>query len=389
MAMDLYSVTVMAALVVNVSAVVFILETVIRRDEGASRVWTLAFLAGMVASIAYVAWAYDRSQWWAVATGNAAFVAATALMWLGSRTFNGRRGVWAPAAVGVGVLATAGAALAAGPDGGDWAGAAVMFMAIVIVAGLGCAECLRGAMRAARIAGALAAVLGLQSGYFLLRTIALVTAGPDSVIFQTWFSTVTASFLTVTFTVVSLVAASVLRAGRTPVRGLAELGRAVRADGGIVPAAQFDVALRGLLTRAAWRDELVAVLAVAIEDLDQIASAFGGEVARDISDAWRAGVRRHLPAAARIGGDGAHRLVAATVVASPAEAHRIGTRLARGLFEDLRAVPGSVLPVIGVGVALTDVDGNDADALLVAARRESARREPVAHSAHGLDPAGA
>ena len=46
MTLDLDSVLVMTALVVNVSGILFIVETLLRRDEGAGRVWALAFLAG-------------------------------------------------------------------------------------------------------------------------------------------------------------------------------------------------------------------------------------------------------------------------------------------------------------------------------------------------------
>ncbi len=67
---DLASVLVMTALVVNVSGILFIVETLLRRDEGAGRVWALAFLAGMLTTLSYIVWVQSPGAWWAVAVGN-------------------------------------------------------------------------------------------------------------------------------------------------------------------------------------------------------------------------------------------------------------------------------------------------------------------------------
>ncbi|WP_245570337.1 hypothetical protein [Microbacterium luticocti] len=388
MIFDLPSVVMMTAVVVTVTAAVFILETILRRDEGAGRLWSVAFLSGTVSTLAYLVWAFDRGAWWAVAVGNAAYVAVAGLLWLGCRSFNGRRMPQAGALTAVGIVAAGVAALAAGPDGGDWAGAVVMFCGIALFCVLGCVECLRGELTRTRSAWALAAVLGVDGAYFVVRTVVFLAAGPDSDLFRTWFGTVTACVLLVTFTIVSLTVTSVLRAGRTPVRSVEQIARSTGADTGVMRYEQFAIAARGLLTRAAWHDELVAVFAVRIDDLDQISTAFGSEVAHGIVEAWRRGVRRHTPAAARVGEDGTRGLVVATVVLSAAEARRIATTIAQGVFEELRAVPGSVIPVVGVGLALSDTLGDDLDTLLAAARADSAGRQAVADSADGLDPAG-
>jgi len=386
MNLDVLSLQVMTAVVVNVSAIVYIVGTVIRRDEGASRLWSVAFLSGMACTIAYMVWAADRDAWWAVAVGNATFVGVTAALWLGCRSYNGHGMRW-PA-----LLSVAGIALAfmgvliQGPDGGDWAGAVEMFVPLAVFGALGCIESLRGELFATRTAWALAIVLGLQSLYFTVRTIALLALGPESAFFQVWLGTVPLSFLVVTFTIVTIVATSVLRAGRTQVRGIDAVARATGADVGIMLFEQFTIVTRALLTRAQWRQELVAVFAVRIDDLEQISTAFGSEAARGVVETWRRGVRRHAPAAARIGQDGVNGLIMATVVSSAAEARSVATRMGQGVFEELRAVPGSVIPVVGVGIALSDTLGSDLETLMAAARADSAGREPVAHAADGLDP---
>ena len=80
MTLDLASVVLMTALVVNVSGVLFIAETLLRRDEGAGRIWALGFLAAMLTTLAYTMWTQDPSAWWAITVGNAAFVAGTGCM---------------------------------------------------------------------------------------------------------------------------------------------------------------------------------------------------------------------------------------------------------------------------------------------------------------------
>jgi hypothetical protein len=340
----------------------------------------------MACTLAYLVWASDRDAWWAVAAGNAAFVGVTATIWLGCLSYNGRRMRWPTAAAVAGIAAAFLGVLAEGPDGGDWAGAIEMFVALAVFAAAGCVECLRGQLYRTRTAWALAFVLGLQFVYFMVRIVVLVAWGVQSPFFRDWLGTIPTSFLVVSFTIVALVSISVLRAGRTQVRGVDLIARNTGADIGVLVSEQFVFAARGLLTRAEWRQELVAVFAVRIDDLDQISTAFGSEVARGIVETWRRGVRRHAPAAARVGEDGVNGLVLATVVTSAAEARRVAARIAQGVFEDLRAVPGSVIPEVGVGIALSDTLGSDLETLLAAARADSTGGQSVARAADRLDP---
>ncbi len=110
-----------------------------------------------------------------------------------------------------------------------------------------------------------------------------------------------------------------------------------------------------------------------VEDLEQISTAFGSEVARTITDTWRTGVRRHAPADALVADDGPTGLLVGVIVDSPPHARRVAAAIYRGLFEDLGQVGGGVIPVVGVGVGLSDAAGYDAASLMRLAR-EAARR---------------
>jgi GGDEF domain-containing protein len=373
MTLHLSSVLVITALVVNVSGILFILETFLRRDEGAGRIWSVGFLAAMLTTLAYAVWAQSDGAWWPVAVGNAAFVAGTGFMWLGCRRFNARRMTWAAVLVAVAVLAAGISVAVEGDRGGDWAGALWMFAALVVFAGAGAVECFRGALRRSRTAWVLGAVLAFQSLYYVARTTVFVVSGPESDVFQAGFGTMSLSFLTVTLTIVAVVVTSVLRASRAPMRGYVAPAGAERSTRGIEPHAAFARSLAELCERAAIRSEPVAVTSVRIDDLEQISSAFGSEVAGAVGDTWRASVRKHAPANAMVAEDGASGLLVALAVPSAQEARRQAGAIYRGVFDDLGRVGGGVIPVVGIGIALTEsVGGEPADLMRVA--REAASR---------------
>ncbi|WP_374977868.1 hypothetical protein ACEYYH_09115 [Microbacterium trichothecenolyticum] len=372
MNLDLPSVLIMTALVVNVSGVLFILETLLRRDEGAGRIWSVAFLAAMLTTLAYTIWAQSDGAWWAIAVGNAAFVAGTGCMWLGCRRFNRRDMRWSSVLV-AGAVAMAVIAVAVDREAGDWAGALWMFVPLLCFAGAGAVECLRGDMRESRTAWVLGAVLGFQSLYYVSRTTAFVTSGPDSALFQTAFGTISTSYLTVTLTIVAVVVTSVLRASRAPMRGYLREARAVDDEQGILSDASFAAVLEGLCRRAERRFEPIAVTAVRLDDLDQISTAFGSDVAGAVAAAWRTGVRHHAPTNAVVGQDGHTGLVIGLAVASPQEARRQAGAIYRGLFDDLGKVGGGVIPVVGVGVALSESAGYEPAELMRVAREAASR----------------
>lgn len=371
MQLDDFSVAAVTGLVVVVCGVTFIAETLVRRDEGAGRIWAVAFLCAIGTAVSYGVWVLEPATWWAVAAGNGLFVAGTGSMWLGCRRFNDRGLLWAALLVVAGVVGAVLSAALPGPDGGPWAGALWMFVALLVFAAAGAVEAMRPEMGRLRTAWGLALVLGLQALFYVSRTTAFLVSGPDSALFQTWFGTTTASLLTVVLTIVVAIVASVLRAARAPLRGFEPESRTT--DDEILPPGEFRASLTGLCARAAWRSDVIGVIAVRIDDVDQISTAFGSEVARTVHDAWRTSVRRHAPAEAFVGEDDDMGLLVGVRVESLTDARRQAARIYRGAFEDLGGVTGGVIPMVGVGVALSDAVGYGPDEL-VAVAHEAARR---------------
>lgn len=373
MILDVGSVLAVAALVVNLAGAVFILETLLRRDEGAGRIWALAYLSAMLMTLSYVLWIQTRDSWWAIAVGNGAIVASSGFMWLGCRLFNGRRMSEASLGVAAAVVVSTGAVLVEGSAGGDWAGAEWMFIALVLLAGAAGIECLRGALLASRTAWVLAFALGAYALYYVSRTTAFLTSGPDSSLFQSGFGTIPTTFVTVAYTIIAVITTSVLLASRAPMRGDPRAAGTGESADGIVDEARFASELAALCSRAERRSESVGVISVRIDDLDQVSTAFGSEVARSVSDTWRHGVRRHAPSNAFVGEDGPNGLVVGVLVASAADARRQAAVIYRGLFDDLGDVTSGVIPVVGVGVGLSDAAGYDSAELTRVAREAASR----------------
>lgn len=381
--LDQVTLSLMTAVVVIVSGLFFIFETLVRRDEGAGRVWSVAFLSAMLTTLSYMVWALDPTAMWPIAIGNTTFVVGTGCMWLGCRVFNRRRMAPAVAAVALGGGGAITTVLVAGPHGGSWAGAPWMFACLLVFAALGGVESLRGDMGTYRTAWGLCAVLGAQALFYVGRILAASIAGFDGRLFTVWFGTVPTSILTVVLTIVAVVVTSVLRADRAGQRGHVRVASSSPlGDDAVLPLPAFTLLLARACARATARGEELAVLAVRMDDLPRIARAFGAESASDIAETARASVVRHAPALALVGEDGPGGLLLAASVSSEPDARRQAGIIHRGLLDDLSDVAAGIVPVIGVGLVLTGPDDErDADpeaapaaAQLVAGAREAARR---------------
>ncbi|MGC5169720.1 hypothetical protein ACPW96_04270 [Micromonospora sp. DT81.3] len=368
-----FTVSVMTALVLMVAGAVFVIETLLRKDEGAGRVWALAFLAGMLTTVAYLVWGVSPRTWWAVAVGNGSFVAGTGLLWLGSRRFNERPMMVPSLVVGAASLAASIAVVIDGPDGGDWAGAIVMFVGIAAFAVAGTVETVTGEMGRNRNAAGLALVLGLQAAYYIVRSFVFIAFGPESWLFERWFNTIVTSLLTVTLTIVAVVTTSVLRAGKAQLPGRPQTTVLGMARDGVLLSDAFQRVLADRTAHARRNGELMGVISTRLDDLAQLSTAFGSAEAQQVQRAWRASAVRFAPTSAFVGDDGEGGVAIGVHPTSQADARRMATRVSAGMSEALAALGTSVVPVLGVGVALTDTVGYDPGKLVDAARDASAR----------------
>lgn len=360
--LDLTTVSAMTALVVISAGVVFLFETVLRQEDRVGRIWALAFLSGILSAVSYVVWAVRPETWWAVAVGNACFVATTGFLWLGCRVFNRRGLTWAGPALAVVVALTAGVVLVMGEDGGSWAGAPVTYMSQAALAAAAVVECLRGDLRRIRSAVVLTGIFAVECVFFLVRTLVLLVAGEDSDMFLVWWGTIPTSILTVVLTIVAAVLTSVLRAERSQLKGRRGPSAPATTDG-ILDDGSFCRLIDDALVRARARGELLVVVAIGIADLRQVAAAFGVQDADRLQAAFREAVRVSAPTQAWIGEHPGGFLLIAMVAESEDAAWRTASDLTVPVYQRLAALETSVVPAIEVGVAAS---GSDTGAVALA-----------------------
>ena len=370
---DLFTVNLIVAIVTITAGVMYLVETLLRREVGAGRVWALAFLSGMLTVTAYLVWQATDEPWVAIAIGNSALVATGGFFWLGARSFNGRRirtaGIIVAAAVTVELLAT----LLPGPDADEWAGSVTMFIGVATFSMLGSIESRRGTMGALLSSLGFTIVMALVAVYYYARALVLATQGPQSELFTTWFSSSITGLVSIVLTIVALTTATMLRSGRVTVRHDSGHSTLHVSPDGILSAASLHAALPSVLNRARAADELFGVVALRMDDLSQIGLAFGTSEQEAISELWRSGVRRYAPTFSLVGPADDDAMLIAFEPAARADATRIASRVQRRLLDDFAARGSAVIPVVGIGVALSDDLGYDPKTLVDAAQRAAKR----------------
>lgn len=373
MNLDPDTVKLITALVVHVAGGVFVLETMLRKDDRAGRVWALGFIAGMIATEAYLLAAITEAGWWAIALGNAAWVATLGLLWIGCRVFNGKHGRGAPILVAAGALIAFVAVLFDAGAGTSWSGAWVMFVGNSLFSGLGAIETMLGVMRRTRTALGLGVVLALACVFQVVRLISAITLGTENELFRAWVSSGVAGVATICLVIVAVVTASVLRTEHVRLRGTEDSSLMAIAPDGVLLEPSFVRVLGGRLMRANRRAELFAVLVIHIDSLTRIATAFGADEAEHVRQAARAATRRLSPTTAALGTDDHGTLMLAFQPSSPAHARQLAARMHRALLDQLGTAGVPVVPPIGMGVSLTNVTGYDRDTLLDAAKTAATR----------------
>lgn len=380
MTIDSFTINVVVAVVTITAAVLYLLETLLRREVGAGRVWALGFLSGVLTVICYLVWRAAPEPWVAIAIGNAALSSTIGFFWLGCRSFNDRPLRYPAVVVGVVAVVLMIATLSAGPAGGDWAGSELMFFAIAAFSLLGAVESRRGAMGGVWSSLGLTIVLVFVGAYYFARGIVLAVEGPKGTTFQTWFNSGNTGLVSIVLTIAALTTATMLRSGRITVRNDAYHEALELSPDGLLSSRSFTMALPRVVDRAMRREELFAVIALRIDDLTQISIAFGADEEAAISTLHREGSRRYAPTFALIGGGSGDSVLIAFLPASEADARRVASRIQRRLLDDFAKRGSAVIPVVGVGVALSRDVGYDA-ARLVEGAQEAARRSSTSPEA--------
>lgn len=353
-----------SGLVVTAAGASFVISSILRRDDQVARLWGLGFISGMLATIAYAAWAYSPGLWWATGVGNAALTFAMGAMWSGCRVFNGLRPwLWVVTVVTAVVLF---AVVLRGPDAGGWAGAAETYAAIALFSAAAAVSTLRGALRPRINARILTVVFTAVSAFYLARTIVFLAYGESSPQFLDNFGTVNTTMLNIGFLTLASISFSVLQSERRP-----DQRRELAADRGSIPGVSggrlFEQQAADWLRRAHRSDEALTLAILEVENLDQMNVALGSEFGDRAIQTVGWVTRDNVPTTSIVGRISPRRFAVLTAMPSVgrdrAVAERVMTALAENPIDEIEGVRA----IATFGVASTREAGYDYADLLRAA----------------------
>ncbi|MDR6692291.1 GGDEF domain-containing protein [Microbacterium sp. 1154] len=384
MNLDVLTMQAAATLVIVAATVMYLLDTLMLKDGLPGRLWASAYLSGTFSATCYLAWLLLPDVYIAVAVGNGAFVAATGFIWLGCVAFNGRAVRRGALVLSTAVFVTVVAALAAGPEGGSWAGAVPFFLGNALFAATGAIETRRDAIARRWSSSGLTMVLAVETVWFVARTAVFIWLGPDSDLFRNAFDTRVSALLTISLLIAAVVVTSVLRANESALRGTAGTRRLSVDANGVLFRESFEATLGIICARAQAAGEGVCVLGIRIDDLKRVAVAFGPDDAERLVLEMRASVRRHAPTMALVGEADAAGLAVAFTTTPTTDVRRAARVLHERVVADLARLGAAVVPAVGVGMALAADHGYDSAALTSRADEAAARAAATGEQAFGL-----
>jgi diguanylate cyclase (GGDEF)-like protein len=355
MEFDAATLLLISGLIVILCGVSFILNTAMRRNDGPGRLWSLSFIAGMLTAFSFSVWGVSPDLWWILAVGNTSYVISVGAIWSGARVFNGRTSfIWVGLAAG-GLVA----ALTAieGEAGGAWTGSTGLFAGVAVFAGLGAAETMRSRMRRNLNARILSSCLWVVCAFYVLRTSFFVTLGPEDPVFEQYFGTTLTTIITILLVVVGTISMSILQAERSGARALGDVTVGVHSVVGVLSAAPFMQEWADWIERASFHGDRLAMIAMDVDNLPQMNTAFGrafGDTAiRSVAQI----VRHHAPTNALLGHTGAGRFVIVVVSATAADSEHLAIRLQTALVDEPIDPQQSLRATASFGVVDTDAYG--------------------------------
>ncbi|MBN8941788.1 MAG: GGDEF domain-containing protein [Rhizobiales bacterium] len=206
--LDLTTLLFISLLVTLTTGILYVLDAVRRGDILSGRWWSLAFVASSLASITYIAAAQGPALAWAYPIGNGLAGTATALIWVGARSFNGRPPL--PLIGFAGPWIMAGGTLVTVEPIDAWSGAASFLLTVAAYALAAAYEFWRGSGRRLQNHLVLAVACAASGLFYAARAAALVSLGQEHPVFLRYFGPEVAStvvlllIVVLTFSLVAL-----------------------------------------------------------------------------------------------------------------------------------------------------------------------------------------
>ncbi|TFD61520.1 diguanylate cyclase [Cryobacterium suzukii] len=364
MTLDTPTLLVLNGVVIALCGVSFILNTAFNRNDSVGRIWSLAFIAGMMVTIAHGATESGQMIWWAIVVANVTLTIAAGSLWAGLRRYNRRsRGFWVIATISVLVLA---ATLVHGESADRWAGAAESWMALAVLSVFGALEAVRGRLRRNLSGRILAVALWVAAIAATARAIVFTVDGVTGTVFLTYFNTANVAALSLFLVVLMTVAASALRVQQASGRAVGDLTDGIHSAAGVLSAAAFAQAATDHLDRAKNAGVGLALIGADIDNLPEINVAFGRAAGDEAISRFAAKLRASAPVLAVIGHRASGRFLVLADAASAAEAHALTERIRTSLVDEPLKGASLIRLTASFGIADTFDHGHDLTALSVA-----------------------
>jgi diguanylate cyclase len=366
-ALDVPTLLIVSAMVISLTGILFIVDSLSRSQDIVGRIWSIAYLAGVITTFCYLVSGEFPAIWWGIALGNGMVVLSLGAVWSGARRFNGRASLlWV---VGAAAAIACIAAAIPGPDGGPWAGGIVMLVGVAVFGLLGGAECLRGRLRAYRNARFLGAIAFIAGAYYLVRAIFFVVAGPDDPFFSTFLGTGITTLVVIVFVTGGAFSMVALRGeeSREAVPG----GEDAHGTSGAANAGDFRRVVEPTLARIGEAGGDASVLLADIDGFAELNSAFGRRYGDVVLVRFVEVLRQSLPEDCPVGRLHGNRFAVFLPGTGRAQAVALAQRLRDRLVETPLIEDAMALRVTAsFGVASRGgADGDDLASLLAAANR--------------------
>ncbi|QYF73712.1 GGDEF domain-containing protein [Cryobacterium sp. PAMC25264] len=356
-----------SGLMVILCGVSFIFNTALNRNDPPGRLWSLAFVAGIMVAVGYGAYLVSDTAWWAIALANTALVISIGALWSGTRVYNGRSSAFL--IVGGVALLVGVVTMVPGEAGGEWAGAGLLWVCVAVLGVFGGAEAMRGRLRRNVNGRILAIVLFLAAVFYAGRAIAFQIDGAESATFITYFGSGTTSIFNMALIVTACIAVSILRAERVGSNAVGDIAVGIHSAAGVLSGPAFRQAAADHLQRAEMSERGLAVIGADIDNLPEINTAFGRTAGDEAISRFADTLRGSAPMMAQIGHLAAGRFFILAGVSSATEARAITERVQNALVDGPLGESYQIRLTASFGIADTFDHGYDLGELSEAVNR--------------------
>ena len=332
MTLDPTTLLAMSSLAAIICGVSFILNTSFNSNDPAGRTWSLGFISGIVVAAGYGAGTAVPDAWWALLVGNVAYVVSIGALWSGTRLFNGRSSrLWVVGAIAlvVGLIT-----LFQITGEGVWAGSTSLCAGLVVLMVLAALELQRGRLRRNLNSRSFSLVLWIVAAFTSVRVVVYFSAGRESDVFHSFFSSGIASILTMTLVISAAITVSILRTEAGGASAVGDFSVGIHSRAGVLSAAAFTQAAGDHLERAAAAQAGIALIGADVDSLPEVNIAFGRTAGDDAISEFAQTLRFSAPVMALIGHPSAGRFLIVVAVAGSAEALAVTERIQTALVDN-------------------------------------------------------